>query len=181
VQPGRQGAFIHALGVELHTVHCISLPNQAPAAATDLAHFTLAVSPHGDALYAVDPMLGRMVVVSGGLPYGPRRALTLGRSAGSPARMLTPSALSDDGRTMFVATDQGLWAIDTAALRVRAIYLQSRRISSVALSGDGQRLYALQSNQDRAMILDVANGHTLGSLPVGPNARGIERVLTQGL
>ncbi len=181
VQPGRQGAFIHALGVEHHAVHCISLPHQAPAAPADLAHFTLAVSPHGDALYAVDPVLGRLVVVSGGLPYGPRKALTLGRRAGSPARMLTPSVMSRDGRTMFVATDQGLWALDTVALRVRATYLPGRRISSVALSGDGQRLYALQADQERVTALSVADGSALASLPVGPGARGIERILTRGL
>ncbi len=36
----------------------------------DLAHYTLAVSPDATALYAVNPVLGRLVVVRDGLPYG---------------------------------------------------------------------------------------------------------------
>jgi DNA-binding beta-propeller fold protein YncE len=179
VQPGRQGAFIHALGVAHHAVHCIMLPNQGPATAADLAHFTLAVSPDGNALYAVNPVLGRLVVVSGGLPYGARKGLGLHRRAGSPARMLAPTVLSRDGRTMFVATDQGLWAVDMVARRVRANYLPGRRISSVALSRDGQRLYALQAGRERVTALDVASGRLLGNVPVSPDARGIERILTQ--
>jgi DNA-binding beta-propeller fold protein YncE len=179
VQPGRQGAFIHALGVVLHAVHCIMLPDQGPAAAADLAHYTLAVAPDGSTLYAVNPVLGRMVVVRGGLPYGARTGITLARRAGSPAHMLTPAALSHDGRTMFVATDQGVWAVDTRALRVRATYLPGHRISSVALSRDGRRLYALQPDQDQVTALDVAGGRLLGSVTVDAAARGIERILTQ--
>ena len=178
VPPGRQGAFIHALGVERHAVHCIMLPDQGPAAAADLAHYTLAVAPDGSALYAVNPVLGRMVVVRGGLPYGARTGITLARRAGSPARMLTPAALSHDGGTMYVATDQGVWAVDTRALRVRATYLPGHRISSVALSRDEQRLYALQPDQDQVTALDVAGGRLLGSVTVDAAARGIERILT---
>ncbi len=180
VQPGRQGAFIHALGVERHAVHCIMLPDQGPAEATDLAHYTLAVSPDATALYAVNPVLGRLVVVHGGLPYGARMGLTLARRAGSPARMLTPSALSRDGATMYVATDRGVWALDTRALRVRATYLSDHAVSGVALSRDGQRLYALQPAQDQVMILDAMSGRILGSVFAGSAARGIERILTQG-
>ena len=179
VQPGRQGAFIHALGVEHHAVHCIMLPDQGPAAAADLAHYTLAVAPDGSALYAVNPVLGRMVVVRGGLPYGARTGITLARRAGSPARTLTPAALSHDGGTMFVATDQGVWAVDTRALRVRATYLPGHVVSSVALSRDGRRLYALQPDEDQVTALDVAGGRPLGSVTVDAAARGIERILTQ--
>lgn len=180
VQPGRQGAFIHALGVERHAVHCIMLPDQGPAAATDLAHYTLAVSPDATTLYAVNPVLGRLVVVRGGLPYGARMGLTLARRDGSPARMLTPAALSRDGATMYVATDRGVWALDTRAPRVRATYLPDHAVSSVTLSRDGQRLYALQPAQDRVMVLDAMSGRIEGSVFVGSAARGIERILTQG-
>ncbi len=180
VQPGRQGAFIHALGVERHAVHCIMLPDQSPATAADLAHYTLAVSPDGTALYAINPVLGRLVVVRGGLPYGARTGLTLAQRVGSPARMLTPAALTRDGATMYVATDRGVWALDTRALRVRATDLPGHAVSSVALSRDGQRLYALQPRQNRVTVLDVADGSTEGSVSVGSDARGIEGILTQG-
>jgi DNA-binding beta-propeller fold protein YncE len=80
---------------------------------------------------------------------------------------------------MFVATDQGVWAVDTRALRVRTTYLPGHRISSVALSRDGQRLYALQPDQDQVSALDVAGGRLLGSVTVDAAARGIERILTQ--
>jgi len=79
---------------------------------------------------------------------------------------------------MFVATDQGVWAVDTRALRVRATYLPGRVVSSVALSRDGQRLYALQRDRDQVTALDAAGGRILGSVPVDAAARGIERILT---
>ena len=51
------------------------VPKVAEAAA-DLAHYALAVSPDGSALYAVNPVLGRVVGVRGGLPYGARERAT---------------------------------------------------------------------------------------------------------
>lgn len=176
VQPGRQGAFVHALGVESHRVHCIVLHNPG-ASAAQLAYYTLAVAPDGSALYAVNPLLGRVIAVHG-LPYGPHVTASLGRSSSSPAHMLTGTAISPDGRTVFAATDHGAWAIDTGSLALRATYLSDRPISSVALSRDGQRLYALEAGSDTVDAIGVASGHLLGSITVDNSTQAIERVMS---
>lgn len=184
VEPGRQGAFVHALGVETHRVHCIVLHDPG-ATAVQLASYTLAVAPDGSALYAVNPLLGRVIAVHG-LPYGPRVPFNLGRRSSSPAHMLTGTAISPDGRTVFAATDHGVWAIDTRTLALHAAYLPDQPFASVALSRDGQRLYALEAGTDIIDALDAMSGHLLGSIGIsgptgtgtGAGATAIERVMS---
>lgn len=179
VQDGKQGAFIHALGVEYHKVHCIVLRDPG-ATAAQLAHYTIAVAPDGSALYAVNPALGHVVAVHG-LPYGPRVPANLVQYAGSPAHMLTAAPISPDGRTMFVATDNGVWAIDTQALALRATYLPAHSVASVALSRDGRRLYALETGAGSISTVDALSttgGRVLGSIPAGSDGQSIEKVVS---
>jgi len=180
VQPNKKSAFVHALGVAYHTVHCIMLPVEtAPGA--DLTRDALAVSPDGSTLYAVNPALGRMVVVHG-LPNGRAARVDLGRRASASRSMQRAFALSGDGRTMYVATDRGVWVVDTAARRIRTTYAEGRRVTSIALSAGGRRLYALEPDQGRAQALDATTGRALTSVPVIANAgdtQAIEQVLSE--
>jgi len=75
-------------------------------------------------------------------------------------------ALSRDGRTMFVATDGGIWAVDTATRRVRTVYARGEQVASIALGGNGQRLYALEPTRGRIEALDAASGRTLARIQV---------------
>lgn len=177
VQPGRSGAFIHALGVAYRRVHCIVL-HDGRAAAADLAHYALAVSHDGSTLYAVNPVLGRAAAVRGGLPYGRRDLVTLGMRAASPRGAETGAVLSRDGRTLFVATNRGVWAMAARTLTIRATYLVGQRVSSLALSRDGRRLYALEPSEGSIAALDAASGRVLGSLHTDGTAWAIARVMS---
>jgi len=180
VQPGKKSAFVHALSVAYHTVHCIMLPVET-ASGAGLTRDALAVSPDGSTLYAVNPALGRMVVVRD-LPDGRAARVDLGRRAGAPQSMQRASALSEDGRTMYVATDRGVWVLDTAARRIRTTYAEGQRVTSLALSADGQRLYVLEPDQGQARVLDATTGRALTSVTVMTNAGGaeaIEQVLSE--
>jgi len=183
VQPGKGGAFVHALGVASHKAHCIMLPT-APGDGGGgvLSRDALAVSPDGSTLYAVNPALGRMVVVHD-LPGGRIERVVLDRRAGSLQSMQRAAALSRDGGAMFVATERGVWVVDTATRRVRTVYATGERVASIALSADGQRLYALEPGRNRVRVLDVARGGALLDVPLatdggaGGSAWTIEQVM----
>jgi hypothetical protein len=87
------------------------------------------------------------------------------------------AAISPYGRTVYVATDHGIWAVATAPLDVRATYLVGQRISSVALSRDGSRLYALGADHS-LVALGVARGDVLGNA-VQSDAWAIEQVTSK--
>jgi sugar lactone lactonase YvrE len=176
VHPNGRGAFIHALSLQGRVAHCIDLPD-AMVPDTVLAHYTLAVSPDGSSLYAVNPVLGRAVAVHG-LPYGTPHVTTLSTRSGSPQRTLVSAALSSDGRTMFVATDHGVWAVDTGSFALRATYLSGQKVASVALGGDGRRLYALTAGSARLEALDLPSGRLLGSRPAQTGAWAIAQVIS---
>ncbi len=176
VQAGRQGAFVHALGVQSRQVHCIMLDDPG-ATAAQLAYYTLAVAPDGGALYAVNPASGHALVVRGRLPAGAQQRLDLGRRAQSPRRLLDGATLSSDGATLFEATDRGVWAVDTRSWHVRATYLPDAAVASVALAGDGQHLYALEPDLHRVVTVSLATGRPLGQMAVDSNAWAIEQVI----
>jgi DNA-binding beta-propeller fold protein YncE len=183
VHPGRTGAFIHALGVEYHLAQCIILPNVG-ATAAQLAHFTLAAAPDGTALYAVNPVLGLVVAVRGSanaLPFATPQVVALRTRAGSAQRTLNGSAVSGDGRTLFLATSRSVWVLDSGSLAVRATYLAGRSVASVALSGDGRRLYALESGRGAVDAIDPASGHILDSIPTSSGVWAIEQVTRAGV
>lgn len=176
VHPGHGGAFIHALGVEYHLAHCIDLPSDG-ADAAQLAHYALAVAPDGSALYAINPVLGRAVVVRGSLPFSTPQPITLATRTTTAARTLHGVAVSPNGGTLYVATNRGIWVMDSASLHIRATYLSGRHIASVALSRDGQRLYALDSARGLVAAVAAATGHALGSVPAASGSWAIEQVM----
>lgn len=183
VQPGHGGAFIHALGMAYRRVHCIML--NTPGSPSDLARFTLAVAPSGATLYAVDAALGRAVVVQG-FPDGPHVSLGLGRRAAGLQGAQSGMVMSRDGRTLFVATLKGVWSIDARRLILRHVYLTGQPVSSLALSPDGRRLYALAPrlvDGGSIVALDATTGRMLGTMGqrqvAGSSGLAIARVITQ--
>lgn len=175
VRPGRQGAFIHALGVEYKIAQCIDLPTDGATAAV-LAHFTLTVSGDGNTLYAVNPLLGEAMVMRGSLPYGSTDHNVLSVRATSPERTLDGAALSRDGQSLFVATNHGVWVADTIALTVSATYLAGHNVASLALSPDGRRLYALEPDRGVITGLDPVGGHVLGTIATSAGSWAIATV-----
>lgn len=178
VHPGHAGAFIHALGVEYRIAQCIFLP-RTDATAAALAYYTLAVSPDATALYAVNPLLGHATAIRGSLPYGSQDQAALPQRAGSPPHAMKSSVMSSDGRTVFVATNGGVWAVDTRSLAVRATYLKGQEVASVAFSRNGQRLYALVPRHGLVAVLDPTSGRLLRTMPEATGAWGIAQVTSE--
>ena len=111
------------------------------------------------------------------LPGGKVTVAHLAVRTGSPQRTQSAAAVAPDGRTVFVATGAGVWAIDAAALTLRRVFVPYQEVASVALSGDGMRIYAL-SLADQAMdMLTLDTGAFPNSLQL-QGGWAIEAVMT---
>ena len=154
--------FVHALHLAARETRCIDFPALSNSV-QEASHFTLSVAPDGRALYAVNPVLGLAVAVRA-LPGGKVIVAHLRMRAGSPQRTQSAAAIAPDGRTVFVATGAGVWAIDVRALTLRQVYVRYQEVASVALSGDGQRLYALSLADQSVDVLTPATGAFTNSL-----------------
>ncbi len=175
VRPGTAGAFIHSLGLEYRLAHCVFLPDKG-VPADQLAQFALALSPTGEALYAVNPALGRITSVTGSVPYGSMSSVTLPVQA--PFQENAGSAtVSRDGSRLFVATGDGLWVVNSATLKLRTTYLRGQDTRSVARSSDGRRLYVLQPARHRIAVLAVKTGTLLATMAVPASALTIQQVM----
>ncbi len=175
VAPGRDDAFVHALGVTSRRVVCIMLNQRGSAIA--LAHDALAVAPDGHALYVVNPVLGQAMALRGALPLGRESWKALPSRAASAVGTSSGAAISPDGRTLYAATAQGVWVIDARSLAARASVLGGRNVASLALSADGRRLYALQPGSGRISAVDPASGHVVGGVATAGTDWAIERVV----
>ena len=140
---------------------CIDLPVPV-GSAPDLLHFyTLALSADGATLYATNAALGLVSAISlhgqdvfnDQLERGGRfNPATAGATPGDAARTLYGgAALSPDQRTLYVAGLRGIWAVSTGDLLSRQVYAAQQPFTGVALSADGQRLYA--ADPDHGMLL----------------------------
>jgi hypothetical protein len=167
-------AFVHALDLQARETRCLDFPPISKDVAL-MAHFTLSVAPDGHTLYAVNPALGAVVAVQN-LPEGRMRLAHLTMRAGGPLRTQTAAAMAANGKSVFVATGTGVWAIDTRTLALRSAYVADQEVASVALSHDGKRLFALSQTSGEIDVLDPGNGSILDGLPPSANAWAIEGV-----
>ena len=153
--------FVHALHLAARETRCIDFPALS-GSVQETSHSTLSVAPDGRALYAVNPVVGLAVAVRS-LPGGKVSVAHLAVRTGSPQRTQS-AAVAPDGRTVFVATGAGVWAIDAAALTLRRVFVPYQEVASVALSGDGLRLYALSLTDQAVDVLTPATGAFTNSL-----------------
>jgi len=169
IDTGRNIAFIHELplanqGSGPFFARCIDLPHGASGAL--LPDYTLALSPDGKTLYAVNAALGLAsgIAVHPSAPSGDQITISarFGAAPGAVAAN-TPrdtsgmAALARDGRTLYVAGPRGVWALETAGLRLQRGYLADRAFTGLAASVDGRTLYAAAPDSG-ITLLDLTTG-----------------------
>jgi hypothetical protein len=137
-------AFIHALDLRAGVGHCIDLPVAAgDFNVTGTAALTL--SPNQRLLYVTMPLLGRIFTLD-------LHKLDLTRTlrfrpvpVNAYSFGINPSAaLTKNGRMLYVAAGRQLWAVDTAAGRVRGPYAVGKDAMATAVSPDGRRVVVLR-------------------------------------
>jgi DNA-binding beta-propeller fold protein YncE len=173
--PGRN-PFVHALNVTARYATCIlDVPTGRGPTATGF--WTLALAPNGRTLYAANAVQG--VVTTYDAESLERRATReLKRAvtaATAPIDATSAAAISPEGYRLYVVAEAGVVVIDTATLGMKAHLVPDRAVRSIALTADGQRLYALSMDGTKVWALDAMSGQPLATISV-PLATSIARV-----
>jgi YVTN family beta-propeller protein len=159
-----RGPFIHVLHLDSRSAFCIlDLPLVAGGFEKRLG-WSLALTPSGKTLYAVNGPLGLVSVIDA-------TTLKVGRTATVPGlpvpattiESASSSTLSRDARKLYFTADRGVALVDTSDFSLRGFFLGDRVITSISLSQDGRRLYALSSD-GTVWMLDAASGRQLGQI-----------------
>lgn len=152
----RSVAFVHALDVQRRRPVCIDLPSGSGRVKA-LEHYSLALAPNGRTLLASNPVLG----VVAELDLRKLRVVRTGElSAAGTAAPGAASAVSPDGRALYVASDRALWAYDTAEGRSKRLADVGGRITGLAVSRDGGRVYVVRADEG-VVVVDAATGSRL--------------------
>jgi outer membrane protein assembly factor BamB len=198
------GPFIHALNLPGRFAICVDLPKAGKEDLEKQMFWSMVISPDGKTLYAANGALGLVTeldISQDGLPQIRRSASlpsapaantglfgTLGALFAAPVAEAKPehgrgslgaAALSADGKTLFVLGERGLLAVDTRNLASAEHYLPDTALSSLALSADGSRLYAVSLDQGQIVELDPSTGNLLGTIASAQRPWSVLRVETR--
>lgn len=132
-------AFVHALDLRRRVAICIDLPGEGTGLAA-LRSYTLAATGDAGTVFAANAALGVIAEVDLS-QYGVVSSARLPQSRDAAA-----SALSQNGRTLYVAAGPRLWAYDSWGDRIRGPYSAGGRVTGLTLSGDGRTVYAVRGD-----------------------------------
>jgi outer membrane protein assembly factor BamB len=151
----RNVAFVHALDVQRRRPLCIDLPSGS-GRVDALEHYSLALAPNGRTLLAPNPALGVVAEVD----LRKLRVVRTGELSAAKGANNAASAVSPDGRALYVASGRALWAYDTAEGRSKRLADAGGRIAGLAVSRDGGRVYVVRADE-RVLVVDAATGSRL--------------------
>jgi hypothetical protein len=158
-------AFVHTLDLQIGWAYCLDLP--APFGDGPAAGHTIAISPDGLRLFVADRTSGRLAVAS-------TKDLTVSKVITIPSGTGTASsAVSPDGRALYVGGDSRVDVVDLAALAVGASWDVRYDVRGLALSRDGQRV--LLGYPGGVAWRHAGSGAELGRLAV-PGLTAVRRV-----
>lgn len=158
--PAREISFVHVLNLHDGWAFCAGLPKKLwgrPATAQ-----AMAASPDGRHLYIVDSTRG-LVADMNTRTLRIRDTVRLDMTGSGGER--TSAVTSREGTRLFVASaldGRAVYAIDTATMEVAARLPMPADVRGLALSEDGERLYAALA--DRILIVDPITGDGIRTL-----------------
>jgi len=173
-----QGAFIHALNLDGNIAICIDLPGPGYAASEDGFRWSLALNADGSRLYAANGATGVVAELdtSSGAPNLTRTgnidtphpsARTLVPDVEAKGFGATGAVLSPDDKTLVMSGSTGVVWVDTASLRATGRQLAGWTVWSLAMSPNGNDLYAVN---DSGMIaeMSMSGAHDASMFAGGP-------------
>ena len=190
---GGRGPFIHALNLNDRFAVCIDLPSEWGNSGEQQLLWSLAMTPDGTTLYAVNAALGYVAQVdtaqlavrrtatwpvpTATVPRGlARLAQWLAPTAEAKRILVGGAALAPDGRTLFALGETGLLVVNTNDLALRGRYLTDWTFDSLALSTSGARLYLVSAERNKVLQLDPASGQVVAEVSGASQPWGIWHV-----
>jgi hypothetical protein len=148
---GMGSAFIHALDLRAGVGHCIDLAVPRFKDVNDIGTAALTLSPDQRTLYVGMPLAGRIfsldlqrLKVSNTVRFRP------GSLSGFTFGLNPSAAVTPNGRMLYVTAGTSLWALDTAAGRVRGPRAigagDSQYATATGVTPDGRRVVVLRAD-----------------------------------
>jgi hypothetical protein len=164
--------FIHALHSPEAWAVCIDLPTRGVDDAAATADWGVVSTPDRRLTLAVNATLGMIVdvhpqdlTVRRVVDFEPsaRRDITLAKFGHAPAGSVGRRIVATpDATAVFAAGARGIVRINTADLTVTGRSLEGIAIDAIALTPDGDTLYALVREGGRIARIDAATGEVVG-------------------
>lgn len=160
-------AFVHILPLasDIYIARCIDLPvGKSPDL---LRYYTLALSADGTTLYAANGALGVVTSISlnGDQVFEDNIIKTSHFNAGNVTTsdestvLYNGAALSPDQNTLYFVGVHGIWAANTHDLKVKRNYATQQEFTGIALSNNGQTIYAVYPTNGITMV-NIASGQS---------------------
>lgn len=165
-----KGPTIHALNMTARYAFCLFTLNDA---ATHSAAWAIVPSPKGDRVFAVNAATGRLASITSDTLEVASRTFSVQMPAEPVLR--GAAAITADASRIYASGGNGILVVDAHTLSMKAQYLSDRRFSSVMVSSDGTRLYALAPGGTISRI-EPSSGRDLGVVARLPSAVSIVRV-----
>jgi len=181
-----EGPFVHVLNLKDNYAVCVDLP--LPVGGGEFESelmWSLVLSPDQRTLYAVNGALGQVAAIntetfevrSATLPRPAAQAPELTARIGrwllpvAEAKRLVAggAAVSPDGQTLYAVENEGLVSIATGNLTVQGRYMAGWPLSSLAVSANGDALYAV--SDEKSAVLRLA-------LPLAQDGTAPEQIPT---
>ena len=172
-----KGAFIHALSLDNPIAFCIDLPGSGYASSQDGFHWSLALSADGSHLFAANGAMGVVADIDTGndapaltrtvqIDTTAQSASLFGQDVQAKEFGANGAVLSPDGRTLVMSGATGVVWVDTATLHARGRQLANWTVWSLALSPNGNNLYAV-SDSGMLAEMSMAGTHLATVFPGG--------------
>jgi DNA-binding beta-propeller fold protein YncE len=184
----------YVLALDLVSRRAVTIPLPPEQRSSDFEKYLLwsiGFAPDGATAYAINPALGLIdefdakdLKVRRVAPITVSRAAegtlgALGRvffPVAEAKRYITGGALvSPDGR-IYAAAYKGISVLGAADLSSRAVWETASEFDSLALTPDGERLYAVSNGRGRIVIIGTRDGARLGELKIPAYGQMIVRI-----
>jgi hypothetical protein len=170
VSTGHVYAFVHLLNLEGAWTHCIDL--RAPFGTGSVTTHAMAVSPDGERLFVADPSSGGVAVIAPG-ETKVLRSVTLDLQ---PLKRGEASATVSPDGTLYLGGGSDVLVIDGETLEVADRWKVGSRISGLAASADGRKLYV---GAGRGFtVYETSTGNRTGSVDV-PGMKELVEVIPE--
>jgi YVTN family beta-propeller protein len=158
-----RGPFIHVLHLNSRSAFCIlDLPIVSGGYEQRLG-WSLALTPSGQTLYAANGPLGIVSSVDATTLKVTRTVTIAGLPAATAAAATSSARMGKDSRKLWFTAARGVALVDTRDFGLRGLFLPDRVVTSISLSPDGHRLYAL-TDEGSVWMVDATTGRALGQI-----------------
>jgi hypothetical protein len=185
--------YVLALDLVSRRMITVALPiEQSTADFEKYLLWSMAVAPDGRTLYAINPALGvideidaRQMAIRRTSSITVSRAdegvlAAIGRfffPVAEAKRYITGGALlSPSADRIYAAAYKGIGVVTTADLSSRAVWQADGEFDALALTTDGERLYAVSNANAKIVIIATRDGSKLGELKIPAFGQTIVRV-----